>query len=315
MTKLETFKNISTYQFIKMITMTLIVLVLFFFGILFYINIKSSVIFHDTSTLLSYTLRGSDYPQGYAPSQNEIDALETTFEHVSFTGLIDMSSSERQNIDFIAASGDFVKTGVPVYNYNYRKNIVQKIELVAGKLWEIGTKDPVIVIDETTAERVFSRTGVVGSKINTQYGELTIVGIVSDTYARNKQIEAAIKRGDLIDEDHYSTTAYIPVDFIKTVYARETVNFMTIEDSGYTADELKKEIIDMLNVEDYLLTNRADIISVEMQGFRSMVIISSLFCLVLLITAYAYMKKETILTSSNNFNSVDVFKDVRQVNK
>jgi ABC-type antimicrobial peptide transport system permease subunit len=263
--KIVNYKEFSIYNLTFIILGIFVVFLMISFRDISIAKIESSVVFYDKTVLISTNVSSISYPQGFMFDDSEIDEVKLKYDFLTISKSTEISSSVRQNISFSAVTPDFIDTGVATFDYRYSKVIAEKVDLLFGMIWGENSTNPVVVIDQTTAYNVFGYYNAVGNILETSIGDLTIIGVVTDTMARNQLIQNNIDAGQSIDEYIFSTSAYIPYSYFELI---STASFSPdnylISDNNLSNLDLKNSIIEYLNVRDAnILVSRFDLIQRE----------------------------------------------------
>ncbi len=112
-----------------------------------------------------------------------------------------------------AIESTFIDNGVDVNHPNYWQ-IIEKVKLINGEVWDYNTTDKVIILDEATAIKFYGHTDVVNQFFDID-GELwEIIGVVSNTSSRvAKYKERLDPYGNQFALDDFDTDVYVPFSF------------------------------------------------------------------------------------------------------
>ncbi len=126
-------------------------------------RIIKEINFYDQSVLTVIGGVSSEYPDGFYPTINQLDTARSTLSKITFYKNTLEKIDTAQNVHVIAATSDFVDTGVPSRNLKYLYHLIsEKIELLYGTTWQESSNEKVMVVDEDTAKIVFGYVNVVG---------------------------------------------------------------------------------------------------------------------------------------------------------
>lgn len=258
--------NIKTYIYsmIYIMIITFTIFLMLSFRDISTRKIQKSVKFYEKSSIINYGVKSSLYPEGYMPSSEDIIKLKEDFEYITEYAALDITASGKQQVDFVAVSSDFIYTGVPFFNLELRANVVDRVELLFGRVWNNDTANKIIV-DEKTANLIFGYSNVVGEKLESNNEIYEIIGVVSETYERNKYIKRYIEAGNTFEEHLIPTIAYMEYNFAKTQNMKIYNNSIVIRDDSVKTGILPQEIAKSLGIKDYLtsgiITDRNQIIN------------------------------------------------------
>lgn len=258
--------NIKTYIYsmIYIMIITFTIFLMLSFRDISTRKIQKSVKFYEKSSIINYGVKSSLYPEGYMPSSEDIIKLKEDFEYITEYAALDITASGKQQVDFVAVSSDFIYTGVPFFNLELRANVVDRVELLFGRVWNNDTGNKIIV-DEKTANLIFGYSNVVGEKLESNNEIYEIIGVVSETYERNQYIKRYIEAGNTFEEHLIPTIAYMEYNFAKTQNMNIYNNSIVIRDDSVKTGILPQEIAKSLGIKDYLtsgiITDRNQIIN------------------------------------------------------
>jgi hypothetical protein len=228
--------------------------------------------FYEKSVLLHSNVTDQYYPNGFDLTSDQVDMIKEEFEFVTTYKTTNMDTSTSQHVSFIAVSPDFIKTGVVCHNCSLNTDVVEKIDLISGDIWSKDLAEPIVIIDENTANSLFGHLNVLGQSLPTIYGDLRIVGVVSNTTERAQEIYQAIEAGQPIDQNMYNTFAYIPNGYLSTLSEVESYDgSVIIRDDSVEIEELKarvKEILGVREGQNFLIYDRQQTISQALMGER-----------------------------------------------
>ena len=120
-----------------------------------------------------------------------------------------------------------------------------------------------MIVDLDTALLVFGYENVVGELLKTNHGDLTIVGVVSNTVERTQLINSAIDRGDNYADYLFETCAYIPHDFYYSLKLPIYNNDVIICDDNMTSSEIKNELKNIFGIpqeENNIFLTKEDVV-------------------------------------------------------
>lgn len=283
--KNKSYKNLFIYQQIYIFIAVLVIFLLLGFRNASVNKIESKIVFYEDSVLIYEDISNSYFPKGFHLTDTQIEEIERDFQFVNVFNSIKLVASTRQHVKFSVVSDDFIETGVAFSDLVTHKVAVQKIDLIHGNVWEKDSKDPVVVIDEATANLVFGHTNVVGKFLPTRYGDLEIIGVATNTKEREQMIEHVEKAGQTIDDSTYATDAYISYGYFSTLTDVQTYNrSVIVKDTRMSLKELKSRLKEKLNVpsgDDMVVSDRQDIIDKEITSkkvfFQIIISITSVF--------------------------------------
>lgn len=262
--KLQNYKKYSIYNVIFIITGVLLIFLVIGFRDMSTQKIKSTIIFTENAVYIQQKITNSSYPDGLEITDGQISDLESEFQAVSMMSLVDLPTSTRQHLEFVASTYNFIDTGVIAYDYNDLSVIVESIDLIYGKTWDENSDDKVVVIDEATAIILFGYSNVVGQYLPTVYDDLLIIGVVSNTHERQQLIDQYDNENKMYDPDSVATRAYVPMDYYKSVSTEELYNNIIVYDHNVSSIELELQVSNILEINDTLIKSYADIINREM---------------------------------------------------
>lgn len=281
--KLTSYKQFSIYNFIFIISGVFLVCLTLGIRNMSLNKIEDQVVFNESSVLIQSKVSSSLYPEGLDINDDDVVELSNFFDNVSVINLTEINSQTSQNIKFYATNNQFIHTGVVTIDYDYTKTIVQDLNLLYGNIWNEDTTSNVVVIDETTALNVFGYVDAVGNSLSTSVGDLEIIGVVSDTITRNQLMQKAIEAGQNIDNFVYATNAYVPIGYFETLNVEDDeIQNIVVQDSDYTAEQLKIEVSKVMSISDInILNTRYDMIQAQVMSneiyFTILILLISVF--------------------------------------
>jgi ABC-type antimicrobial peptide transport system permease subunit len=265
--KIKSYRDLFFYQQIYIFIAVLVIFLLLGFRNASLNKIESQIIFYNNSVLIYENVSTSYVPKGLKLSDKQIKEIDTNFQFVNVNKSISIESGTLQHVKFSAVSDDFIETGVAFSDLITHTITVQKLDLIHGNVWKEDSTAPVVVIDEATANLVFGHTNVLGKFLPTQYGQLEIIGIVSDTMERKQMIEQVKIEGQAIDDSIYATDAYVSHGYVSTLTDVTVFNrCIIVKDNRLGMTELKqriKEILNVPSVDTSVVRDRQDIIDNE----------------------------------------------------
>jgi len=221
-------------------------------------RIIKEINFYDQSVLTVIGGVSNEYPDGFYPTIDQLDTARSTLSKITFYKNTLEKIDTAQNVHVIAATSDFVDTGVPSRNLKYLYHLIsEKIELLYGTTWQESSNEKVMVVDEDTAKIVFGYVNVVGQKLNFLDNEFTIIGVVSSDSYRKQQIEDFIKQGITYDEQSINTTAYIPVRTYEDINGSIT-NYDYIITKMHAEEDTIQRLKEIFNMQDEQLLQTID---------------------------------------------------------
>jgi hypothetical protein len=227
-------------------------------------DMEKKTTFYEKSVLLNKSITDQFFPEGFELTNEQVNKIEEEFEFVTTYKTTDMDTSARQHVTFTAVSPDFINTGVVSYNRLLREHMVEKIELLSGDVWSGNSVEPMVIIDEDTANSLFGSINVLGQTLPTINGDLRIIGVVTNTTERAQEMAEVLHAGQPIDETMYNTNVYIPYGYLSTLSGVESNDgSVIISDDSMEVEEIKTRLKEMLGIpqgENFLLDDREQII-------------------------------------------------------
>ncbi|MDD3999967.1 MAG: ABC transporter permease [Bacilli bacterium] len=283
--KMKSNLQISVYQKLYIFVTILVVFLLLGFRDASVNKIESKVIFYENSLLINDNITNEFFPNGFSVTAIQEKNIKENFQFVTIYKLISLDVSVNQHVNFSVVSEDFIDTGVPFFDRNTFFTTVQKIDLIHGQVWEKGSTEPVVIIDDATANLIFGYTNVIGKSLPTIHGDLKIIGIVTNTDERDQMIAQAKAASEVIDETMYPSKAYISNGYFDTLSDVEEFNkSVVIRDDSMRIDDLKRKTKEILTIplEDcFIVQGRQEIIDSEITSrsvfFQIIVYLTSFF--------------------------------------
>ncbi len=257
--------KIFIFSYILFFVTIMVIFLLIMFRSVSINKIDSGIIFYKNAVRVEEMNQTQYLPQGFEITKEKVKKVENEFQYVNhMQSSFDLWAKGRQNVSFYVVSEDFINTGVKIYDHEQADEGVQKLELLYGNKWDKDTIEPVTIVDLDTAMLLFGYENVVGQMLSTNYGDLEIVGVVSNTIEREQSIELAKKRGEEIIADYlYTTHAYVSHGYYDTLNLPTYNNDVIISDENMTPEEIKyklKEIFDIPLKENEIFISREDMI-------------------------------------------------------
>ncbi len=211
---------------------------------------KSNIKFYSKSILVNEIIKSDNFPNGFHIKKEDVEEIKEEFQYVTIQTPLTSSIGGIVEVNLSSISDDFIYTGVSFLNQYTKKTDVEKVEFIEGNIWSKDSREPLIVIDEYTAKSIFGVTKVVGRTISSKYGDLRIVGVVSNTIEREQTIKRDKDRNVEIDESRYFGNAYISRGYFTTLEDVETLENETliIRDDNLDIEELKTQLKAILNI-------------------------------------------------------------------
>lgn len=277
-------------------------------------NIESKVLFYDQTIQINET-NGTPYmPMGFSLSKDKIKLLIEQFQFVSImqnSFSIIPHGPSRIKVNIVSPS--FIETGVVNLNIVNLRSEVEKVDLLYGTKWDDNCKEAVTIIDADSAQMLFGHVNVVGEILETNYGKLRIIGVVSNTSERQQMINNAIASGEPFSEKDFPSHCYIPHKYYATLGLSAQNLFCLVRDDRQSVDQTKLKIKEILNIpleEKTAVISREDVVNSQLLDknlfFQIIVSITSVFIflgIINLISVNLYFYKI-------NKNNIGIYKSV-----
>lgn len=259
-------KQYYIYNLIFIMITFLIVLILLTMSDISKAKVESEINFHEEAILLSEGISSNNYINGYYFDETTFDKINN-YNTYTFQQHTEVSASVPQNLEFHAVTSNFIETGVSVNSYKKNKTLVQKLELIHGTIWNSTNYENQVIVDLDTANLVFGTSNVVNRKLNTNLGEMNIIGVVSNTITRNEFINHLTSIGGVYQERDVPSYVYMPYEFYKE-FSDEGYNRRIIFKQNNKDININKEnILELLglNKDDIsMLLTKEDLVNQEL---------------------------------------------------
>ena len=209
--------NVSTYkdriiQFFskKVLLKVLAVIVSYFIILIFTTLINLSMMHLNTSSMY---VQPPSYKDRY--SSEEINDIMDYYGKEDVTLVRYMGATLEQQI--YAYTSNFIDHGVYVHSYRSSAHL-ENISLLYGEIWEKDTDERVVIIDEDTAISTYDKVNAVGESFYIDNIKWQVIGVVSNTTARQENIDRAINQGIRLNDIKVDSYIYIPYYFVDSEY-------------------------------------------------------------------------------------------------
>lgn len=151
--------------------------------------------------------------------EDDIDKLYDTYKEENVTRVKRYLDWSSQYVYFVDNS--FINTGMTAYNQSYNRDIVEKIKLIDGEVWEKGTTDNVMIIDQLASEWLSLD---VGDTYTLQDIDYEIVGIVSNLSlpGTDRGMDDPLYVHMVADSENIPRVLYLPYALSSTLLETES---------------------------------------------------------------------------------------------
>lgn len=129
-------------------------------------------------------------------------------DNVTLSRYVEVTS----DLQVYAYTSNFIENGVIAFDISQSVHIEKPI-LLYGKIWDKGSNDKVVVIDEDTALNQFGKVNAVGKNLMINNQTWSIIGVVSNTTSAQAHIDRVISNGIDPSETQSNSYVYVPYYF------------------------------------------------------------------------------------------------------
>ncbi len=209
--------NVSTYKdritqfFNKKVLLKVLTLIISYFIMLILTTLINLSMMH--LNISSMYVQPPSYKDRY--SSEEINDIIDYYGKDDVTLVRYMGATLEQQV--YAYTSNFIDQGVYVHSYSSSAHL-ENISLLYGEIWEEDTDERVVVIDEDTAIATYDKVNAVGESFYIDNIRWQVIGVVSNTTARQENIDRAINQGISLNDIEVDSYIYIPYYFVDSEY-------------------------------------------------------------------------------------------------